>query len=321
MLLALLAILGGFIVLIWSADRFVAGASSLASNLGVPPLIVGLTIVGIGTSAPEMLISGLAAGQGNAGLGIGNAVGSNIANMGLILGITALYRALDVGSRTLRREMPLMIGVTLIAYLLVADHHLGHWDGGILLFGMVVFLAWLVYTAEHTDADDPLRAELQTEITSTTMGPAASALWFLLGLVLLIASSKLLVWGAVEIAGMLGVSDLVIGLTIVAIGTSLPELATCLTAAKKGESDIAIGNIIGSNLFNLLAVLALPGIIAPGAVLPEVLNRDFPILTVITLIFALTAYGLHKHGRITRWEGGLLLLGYVGYQGLLYTTA
>ncbi len=321
MLLALLAILGGFIVLIWSADRFVAGASSLASNLGVPPLIVGLTIVGIGTSAPEMLISGLAAGQGNAGLGIGNAVGSNIANMGLILGITALYRALDVGSRTLRREMPLMIGVTLIAYLLVADHHLGHWDGGILLFGMVVFLAWLVYTAEHTGADDPLRAELQNEITSTTMGPATAALWFLVGLVLLIASSKLLVWGAVAIAEMFGVSDLVIGLTIVAIGTSLPELATCLTAAKKGEADIAIGNIIGSNLFNLLAVLALPGLIAPGAVLPEVLNRDFPILTVITLIFALTAYGLHKHGRITRWEGGLLLLGYVGYQGLLYTTA
>ncbi len=321
MLLALLAVVIGFAILIWSADRFVVGASALAANLGVSPLVIGLTIVGIGTSAPEMMVSGLAAAQGNPGLGVGNAIGSNIANMGLILGITALVRAMDIGSRTLRRELPLMIGATLLAVALVAwDSHLGRWDGGMLFLGMAAFLWWLLWTAQHLPTTDPLQAEICAELPPP-LTTRAALFWLVIGLALLLLSSRSLVWGAVEIAHFLGVSDLIIGLTIVAIGTSLPELATCIAATRKNEADLAIGNIIGSNLFNLLAVLALTAVIAPSLVEPAVIWRDLPVLLAMTFVFALTAYGLDRAGRITRFEGGLLLFAFVGYQGLLYMTA
>ena len=318
MWMELLAIAAGFALLTWSADRFVAGASALAYNLNISPLVIGLTIVSLGTSAPEILVSAVASLQGNGGLAIGNALGSNITNIGLVMGVTALIVPLSIHSRIVRRELPLLIGVMVLALLLLLDGTLGRLDGVILLSGMVLMLLWMTRVGiREKTSHDPMIDEFTDEVP-TDMSMRTAGLWTAAGALLLLASSKILVWGAVSVAHSMGVSDLVIGLTIVALGTSLPELAACVMSALKNEPDIAIGNVVGSNIFNLLAVLALPGLINPIAVSNEVLTRDYPVMMCLTLAFLVMAYGFRGPGRISRIEGALLVLAFVGYQTLLY---
>jgi cation:H+ antiporter len=320
MLLQLLAIAAGFALLIWSADRFVTGAAALANNLGISPLIIGLTIVGFGTSAPEILVSSIAALQGNPGLAIGNAVGSNITNIALILGATALLSPLLVQSQILRRELPLLTLVSVGALLLMLDGRLARLDGTLLILGLAAIMVWMVRMGLRTGSVDAMSGEFEAEIPSA-MPTRKAVFWLVLGLLMLLASSRLLVWGAVGVAQALGVSDLVIGLTIVAIGTSLPELATSIASALKKEADIAIGNVIGSNMFNTLAVLAMPALIAPAALPEGVLTRDLPIMLGLTLVLFVMSYGFRGPGRINRIEGGLLLAAFLGYQVLLYFSA
>lgn len=316
MLLPVLSIIAGLGLLVWSADRFVIGAASLARNLGVPPLLIGLTIVGLGTSAPEMLVSAIAALQGNPDIGIGNAVGSNIANIALILGATALITPLTVRSGMLRREYPLLLVVSLGAYFLVLDGDLDRVDGTILLIGLVATMLLLIRIGTQRRDHDPLADELEAELPPEISTTAAVA-WFLIGLAVLVFSSRMLVWGAVEIAIAFGISDLVIGLTIVAVGTSLPELAATIVSAWKNEDDLAIGNVVGSNMWNLLAVLSLPGLLAPGGIPPEVASRDMLVMLALTLALFAMGRALKTHGTINRVEGGLLLAGFIAYQAWL----
>ena len=314
----LLAIIGGFVVLTWSADRFVVGASAIAYNLKVSPLIIGLTIVGLGTSAPEMLVSIVAAWQGNSGLAVGNALGSNIINTGLILGVSALIIPLKVHSSIIRRELPVLLLVMVIALLLLLDGTLGRLDGIILLSGMALVVIWLIRVGKTSPPpEDPMSDEFADEMP-TDMGMGRAVLWLIVGGLCLLGSSRLLVWGAVSVAESMGISDLVIGLTVVALGTSLPELAASVMSALKNEHDIAIGNVIGSNIFNLLAVLGLPGLINPATIDAEVLTRDFPVMAGLTLALFVMAFGFRGPGRINRFEGALLVLAFCGYQTLLY---
>ncbi len=316
MLLPVASILLGLALLVWSADRFVVGAASLARNLGVPPLLVGLTVVGFGTSAPEILISTIAALQGNPGIGIGNAIGSNIANIALILGVTALVAPLTVKSDMLRREYPLLLAVSLLAFVLLLDGDLDRVDGTVLLFGLLVSMILLIRIGLQRRDHDPLADELEAELPDNVTTRAAIG-WFLVGLAVLVFSSRLLVWGSVEVAVAFGVSDLVIGLTIVAVGTSLPELAAAVMSALKNEHDLAIGNVVGSNIWNLLAVLGLPGLLAPGVIPPEAVNRDMLVMLVLTLALFLMGRTLKTKGVINRVEGALLLSTFVVYQAWL----
>lgn len=320
MTLSIIAVIGGLILLVWGADRFVDGAAATARNLGVSPLLIGLTIVGLGTSAPEIMVSIFAATDGNPGLAIGNAVGSNIANIALILGATALLTPIVVQSGTLKREYPIVLLVTFLAYGLVWDKELGQTDGIILLAALAAFLLLTVYLARRPHEADPLEAEIEAEVPDE-MPMGKAIFWLVVGLIILLGSSKALVWGAVNIALALGVSDLVIGLTIVAIGTSLPELAASIASTMKNEHDLAVGNIIGSNIFNLLAVMSVPGLLAPGAVPEDALYRDFPLMTGLTIALLFIAWGFKGPGRINRFEGGLLLATFVGYQYLLFISA
>lgn len=320
MLLSSAAILLGLVVLVWSADRFVLGASAVARNYGISPLIIGMTILGFGTSAPEMLVSGMAAWEGNPTIGVGNALGSNITNIALVLGFTAIVSPMVVRSKVLKREFPLLFLVMGLAAVLMIDNDLSRVDGFILLSGVVVMLWWMIRLArqEQRVGEEPLEAEFDDEIP-TDMSTGRAFFWLALGLILLMVSSRLLVWGAVNVAHHFGVSDLIIGLTIIAIGTSLPELAATVSAALKKEHEMAIGNIIGSNLFNILAVLALPGIIMPTVLEPEVMSRDFVVMVVLTVALFLMAYGFKgKDGQINRIEGTVLLASFVGYMVMLY---
>ncbi len=315
----LAALASGLVILTWSADRFVEGAAGLARAMGVSTLIIGLTVVAFGTSAPEMLVSAVAAWQGNSGIALGNAIGSNITNMALVLGVTALMAPLSVHSSTLNREFPLMLAVMLVVMGLLWNGTLGRIDGLLLLSGMAALVLWTVHLARTSPPDDPLVAEYGEEIPEAM--PVGRA-WLLLvaGLLLLLLSSKLLVWGAVGLAHHFGISDLVIGLTIVAIGTSLPELAASVMAARKGEDDIAVGNVIGSNLFNLLGVLGIAGVIGPAPVEAAVLQRDFPLMLMLSVTLYLMARGFKRKGEgtIQRWAGLVLVLSYLLYQFVLF---
>ena len=313
-----MAIIIGFGLLVWGAERFVHGAAAIAKNFGVSPLIIGLTVVGIGTSAPEILISVIAAYQGNPALAVGNALGSNITNIALVLGITAIVMPMTVKSETLRREYPIMFGIMLLSLLLVWDQHLGQIDGLILISGLFVMLFWMIRQGRK-EKSDPMEAEFEQEIPEISTQKAI--LWFVIGLILLLISSRGLVWGSVNIAKAAGISDLVIGLTVVAIGTSLPELAASITSVLKKEHDIAIGNIIGSNMFNLLVVFGIPGLISPHILDPAILQRDFPFMIGLSIALFLMAYGFRGEGRINRFEGSLLLGGYTAYMVVLYYTA
>ena len=319
MLIDCTAIIAGFILLIWSADRFIIGAAATARNFDVPPLIIGLTIVGFGTSAPEMMVAGFAAYDGSPAMAIGNALGSNIANITLVLGVAALIAPLDVHSRIVKKELPILLVVTLMALALLRDGTLSQLDGFILLSLLVLMMWWITRQGMRNQSEDALTDEYIEELPGE-MSTSHALFWLVAGLVLLTISSKILVWGAVNVATELGVSELVIGLTIIAIGTSLPELAASITGALKNEHDIAIGNVIGSNLFNTLGVLAIPGLIAPSTLVEGVLERDMPVVLILTIMLFVMAYGFRGEGRINRLEGGLLLSAFIAYQLLLLFT-
>jgi cation:H+ antiporter len=315
MIFTLAAILLGFVLLVWSADRFVMGASATASILGISPLVIGILVVGIGTSAPEMLVSGIAAYGGQSGLSVGNALGSNITNIGLIMGLTVLLIPLKVESKLVTREIPLLLIVMALGFFLVRDGELDVKDGAILLGGFVAVVFRQIWEARRSQ-NDVIAAEFEAEIPHD-MSLNAALGWLLLGLVLLMVSARMLVWGAVNLAEFFGISDLIIGLTVVAIGTSLPELAASIAAARKNEHDIAIGNVVGSNLFNLLGVMALPGVISPGAIDLAVVSRDYPVMLALTVLFFLSSLTSRKGRRISRFEGAVFLLCYIAYTAYL----
>src|SRR5690606_11261739 len=312
MLMAIAAIVVGLALLVWSADRFVEGAASAARHFGMPPLLIGMVIVGFGTSAPEMMVSGLAAGQGNGGIALGNAYGSNITNIALILGITALISPIAVHSQVLRKELPVLTVVTLFAIVLLLDNQVSRLDGVLLLVAFAGLMAWTIRQSLR-NRQDAFAEEMTQELAAHAMPLKRALFWVVVGLLVLIASSRLLVWGAVDIATALGISDLIIGLTIVAVGTSLPELASSIIAARRNEHDIALGNILGSNLFNTLAVVGIAGSIAPLASTPEMLYRDVAVMAVLTVSLFVFGYGFRGSGRINRIEGGLLVAAYAGY--------
>ncbi|WP_078119494.1 calcium/sodium antiporter [Thiosocius teredinicola] len=317
MLLASLAIAAGFALLIWSADRFVEGAAATAKHAGMPSLLIGMVIVGFGTSAPEMVVSAMAALDGNPDLAIGNAVGSNIVNTGLILGVTALIAPIAVNSNIVRRELPLLLAISLLAGALMWDGDLTRADAWSLLAAFFALIGWTIHQGMR-HREDAFANEMDQELTTHAMPLGKALFWLAAGLLLLIVSSRILVWGAVNIAHALGISDLVIGLTIVAFGTSLPELAASVIAARKGEHDIAIGNVVGSNMFNLLAVVGIAGAIEPMPhIAPEVLTRDWLSMFLLTVVLLVMAYGFRGQGRINRFEGVSLLVAYVAYTAYL----
>ncbi len=319
MLLNSIAIIAGFILLIWSADRFITGAAATARNFDVPPLIIGLTIVGFGTSAPEMMVAGFASYNGSPAMAIGNALGSNITNITLVLGVAALIAPLDVHSRIIKKELPILLFATLVAMSLLRDMTLDRFDGFVLLSLLILLMWWITRQGIRNQSVDALTDEYIEELPGK-MSTSHALSWLIVGLILLTISSKILVWGAVNVAIDLGVSELIIGLTIIAIGTSLPELAASITGALKNEHDIAIGNVVGSNLFNTLGVLAIPGLIKPSPLAEGILERDMPIVFIITIVLFIMAYGFRAEGRINRLEGGLLLSAFIVYQLLLFFT-
>ena len=330
MLLPIIAVVIGLVVLVWSADKFVDGAVGVARFCGMSTLLIGMVIVGFGTSAPEMVVSAISAMQDAPELALGNAYGSNIANIALILGVTAIISPVIVVRKALKRDLPILLAVTALSVILVSDGSIGRFDGIVLLLvfaGVMGFNIWNEIR-QKSQAAETVEPEFDSA-EKPALGK--SIMWLLVGLLLLVSSSRALVWGAVEIARALGVSDLLIGLTIVAVGTSLPELASSIAAARKGEDDLAFGNIIGSNLFNTLLVVGIAASIAPmDSFEPSVFNRDMPVmavLTVLLLLFGLPVRkkridaGGHRIGRINRIEGATFLAIYVGYIGLLIAQA
>lgn len=311
-----IAIISGFVLLLWSAERFVEGAAVTAKYAGMPPLLIGMLIVGFGTSAPEMMVSAFAAYGGNPGLALGNAYGSNIINIALVLGLTAIICPIIVHSKIIRKELPLLMGLVILSGYQLLDGDLSRADGALLLAGFFTLIGWSIFSAKRAKSD-PLAQEVDDELVGHDMPLGRAIFWLIIGLSILLVSSKILVWGAVNIAVQLGISDVVIGLTIVALGTSLPELAASVVAVRKGEHDIALGNVIGSNMFNLLAVAGLAGVIAPSTIIPDILYRDWPVMALLTLGLFVMAYGVKKQGRINRIEGGLLVLAYVAYNTYL----
>jgi len=308
------------LLLVWSADRFVDGSAVTARHLGMPPLLIGMIVVGFGTSIPEMMVSALSAMNGNPGIALGNAYGSNICNIALILGITALINPIHVQSGILKKELPVLTLVTVVTIFQLMDGFLTRFEAGCLIFAFIGLLAWSLFQQRQVPQDSlGLEVEKRLQTPATPFKKAVFQL--VLGLVLLIVSSRILVSGSIEIARFFGISDLMIGLTIVAIGTSLPELASSIMAARKNEHEIALGNIIGSNLFNTLAVVGIAGIIQPMKVDPGVLSRDLPMMTGLTGSLFIIGYGFKgRPGRINRFEGMALLLSYVLYMGWLFAS-
>ncbi len=323
MLLAAASIIIGFIILIWSADLFVAGAASIAENVGLSPIIIGLTIVSLGTSAPEVLVSITAAMSGSGALAVGNAIGSNIANVALVLGTTLLVAPLMVEDGCMRREIPVLLAVTFGVGFLILDGTLSAIDGWIMLTVMVLMIVHLIRSHKY---DSEILREVEGD-ELPHFKPARAWLYFAIGLALLIFSSRILVWGAVSAAEQLGVSELVIGLTIVAIGTSLPELAATVASAMRGHTEMALGNIVGSNLFNLLVVMAIPGIVAHQTLEPAVISRDYLSMTFLTVFLAAAILvsrkrlkSRAKHSYLGRMLGTLLVSFYGLYYYLLHST-
>jgi len=320
MLTAVIQLVAGFLLMVWGADRLVAGASATARNLGVSPLVIGLTIIGFGTSAPELVVSAVATLKGNSGLAVGNALGSNIANMGLVLGATAMIYPLRLESTALKREYPMLLLIMLVCFLMGLDGRYSHTEGWLLLGGLLVVVIWIIHIGLRRPPSDPLAEEFEAEIPKDTP-PRVALFWLIVGLVVLPVSSKFLVDGAVTIAQILGVTDVVIGLTIVALGTSLPELATAITAALRKEDDLAIGNIIGSNIFNLLGVLGIAAVLRPVDIHPIILARDFPAMFLITGVLYLLASDFRGPGRIGRRSGTVLLAMFAGYITMVWVSS
>lgn len=310
----------GFLILFKSADQFVISAVATARNLSVSLMTIGLTVVALGTTAPEIFVSAISSLQGEPGIAVGNAIGSNIANIGMVLGLTALIIPLRFRVEILRNDLPILIFVTLCAGATLIDYKLGMWDGILLLTGLALFLFHL--GAEHRKSSSMNLAAEGPDLTGIPqMTRSRAIITLLLSLGFLLISSELLVWAAIKIAEGMGVSKLVIGLTVIAVGTSIPELVVSVTSAIKGHTELAIGNVIGSNIFNILAVLAIPAIIAPMELEPLILRRDYALMLAMTLILVIFAYGIRGEAIISRIKGGLLFSLWLGYIIYLYQTA
>jgi cation:H+ antiporter len=313
----LLVLIFGLVTLVWSADRFLSGAASAAGHLGVSKMLIGLTVVSLGTSAPEILVALTAAIEGNPLLAVGNAIGSNIANIGLVLGITAMIAPLPFSSGVLRKELPWLLGATLLTLWLLFDLQLTRLDGVILLTAMGLIMYRLVKTQQATT--EGVSVSIEEELDELqALSRRKAIFWLVAGLILLLVSAEMLVWAATRIAEWLGVTEMVIGLTVVAVGTSLPELAATVGAAVKGHSDIAIGNVVGSNILNILVVLAVPGLVSEPVIDNVALWRDCGMMLALTLALALFAYAIGSQRVITRFEGAVILLGWVGYNYVLF---
>jgi cation:H+ antiporter len=320
MLLNLFAIAVGFGFIIWSADKFVDGASALAKHLGLSSMLIGVVVVGFGTSAPELIVSVTAALEGSPGLAFGNAVGSNIVNIGIILGVTAILSPIMVNSSVVKKEMPILILVCLFSGLIFWDLKIERFEGFLFLLGLVIFLATAVFWNRTTKTEDPIAHDVDIEL-SPLMPLSKSILWVVVGLVFLVGSSRLLVWGAVNIAEFFGISELIIGLTLVAFGTSLPELMASIMSVRKNEHDLALGNVIGSNLFNLLGVVGLAAAISPFDLEHQALVRDWPVMMGMTLLLLACCLPFKKKPiHITRLEGLSFVLLFTGYTTYLILT-
>ncbi|CAM4297602.1 calcium/sodium antiporter [Vibrio agarivorans] len=305
----------GLIFLVWSADKLVFGAAALARNVGISPLVIGMTILAMGSSAPEMMVSATAALEGKTDTAVGNVIGSNIANIALILGITAMIKPLSISSGVLKRELPLMIVVTLICGALVWDGYLGFHEGILLVVLFALFILAMLYISKKEQSNgDALLEEQESEVPEGVSNGKA-AMWVVIGLIILPLAADTLVNSAVTIATYFGMSDLVIGLTIIAVGTSLPELAASLAGVMKGEDDMAVGNIIGSNVFNILAVMGIPGLLNPSMVSELVMGRDYWVMLAVSLLLVVMALG--KSRSINRTEGVILFSLFIGYQAYL----
>ncbi len=312
MLNNILLVIGGLALLTWGADRFVHGAAAAARNMGIAPLLIGLTVVAFATSAPEILVSIVAASQKQPGLAFGNAIGSNIVNIGLVLGITAVIRPIKLESATLRREMPALLAVTLLTVSLFLDSYLSRIDGIVMLTGLVLVMIWLARLGIRSAANDPIARDYEAEIP-TDVSMTMAIVWLVVGLATLLIGAELLVNGAIGIAERLGVSEVVIGITIVALGTSLPELAVSLASALKGEYGLAIGNIVGSNIFNLLAVIGVAAAIEPSAMAPSVLSLHIFVMVAFTLVLFAMTYDYDGKAQLSRMEGAALLIAFIAY--------
>ncbi|MPY25118.1 calcium/sodium antiporter [Shewanella psychropiezotolerans] len=317
MLFNIFMLIAGLGVLVWSADKFVYGAAAFARNLGLPPMLIGLTIVAMGSSAPEMFVAATASMEGMTDTAIGNVLGSNIANITLILGITALLGAISVRSQTLMREIPLMLAATAIAGYFLYDGLLTRMEGVMLMGLFFILMGYLIWHGLTNKQADTLEDEADEEIP-TGVPTHKAVLWLVVGIILLPLSADWMVQGAVGIAKAYHLSDLVIGLTIIAIGTSLPELAACVAGVLKKEDDLAIGNIVGSNLFNILAVLALPALIAPGEVDAAASTRDFYMVMATSSALAVLILLSGRARALKPWHGGVLLLTFISYQLVLF---
>jgi cation:H+ antiporter len=306
------------IVLSWGADRFVFGASVLAKNIGVSPMIIGLTIVAMGSSAPEIMIAATASFNGNIDTAVGNALGSNITNIALVLGLTALLKPLSIASSTLKKEMPVLLLVSLLAVYFLSDHLLLKIEGLILITLFFAVIGGLTWVSFNMEKGDPLQPETENEIPSG-VSTSIAVMWLIVGMILLPTSAYFMVDSAEVIARYFGLSELVIGLTIIAIGTSLPELAACIAGVLKNEDDLALGNIIGSNIFNLLAVLAMPGLIAPGVIDENAATRDSYVMLGLTILLIVFSFNLKGSRCINRMEGMCLITCFCAYQYLLFS--
>lgn len=307
----------GLVGLTFGAEWLVRGASRIATSLGVSPLVIGLTVVAYGTSAPEMIASVMAALQNHPEVTLGNVIGSNIANIGLILGLTALVSPFAVALQLMRRELPIMMAVTLVFFGLAWRLEFGLWVGIFFLLAMLLF-TWLSLRWAKQESRT-VQKEFESYEDAAGMRKSSSLkndVWLTVGgLAVLFVGGHLLVMGAVTVAQAMGLSDVIIGITLVAVGTSLPELATSVVAVRRGEADIMVGNLVGSNMFNILGALAISAVIRPVAVNPSLLRFEFPALLVFSLAMAVTLY---TGKRVVRWEGGVLLAGYVVFIALLF---
>jgi cation:H+ antiporter len=314
------ALLIGFLVLFKSADQFVIGSVATAKNLSMSPMTIGLTIVALGTSAPEIFVSAISSFRGEPGIAVGNAIGSNIANVGMVLGFTAMLVPLQFRVDILRNDLPILIFVTLCAGAALIDYKLGLMDGILLLSGLGLFLFRLAM--EHRKSSGmELAAEIAELDEIPEMTISRGIVTLLTSLVFLLISSEILVWAVINIAEGMGASEVVIGLTVIAVGTSIPELVVSVTSALKGQTDLAIGNIVGSNIFNILAVLSIPAIFAPSELEPLTLWRDYALMLGMTLILVVFAYGIRGDVAISRFKGALLFALWLGYIIYLYRTA
>jgi cation:H+ antiporter len=318
----LVALIGGIILLMLSAEMFVDGAAAAAKRAGLAPLLIGMVVIGFGSSLPEVVVSAFSAWNGNPGLALGNAFGSNITNIALTLGVTALVRPVAVKSSVLQRELPLLTLITAIAALLLFDdRRLDRTDGWALIGAFVVVMGWSIWSSIRIRSDE-LATDVSLALTAPLSMPRALT-YLVLGLAMLVISSRILVWGGTTVARALGIGDLIIGLTVVAVGTSLPELASSIVAVRKGEYELAVGNVIGSNIFNTSIAVGVAGVIAPARLSPAILTRDFPVMAVLTLILFIMGYWFRGPGtgRINRFEGAMLVLAYCGYNIVLILTA